>query len=118
MSRMGGLLERARPEVAHIVELVALEQQILSYPHAPGQVHSGTHGAACTWQWNKVGPLFGARASTWAQTWEGPRGWGTPVYEHVLDRARTGPARPSWTAGVARVVLSAWQPNAERPWPA
>jgi SAM-dependent methyltransferase len=37
--------------------------------------------------------LFGARASTWAQTWEGPRGWGTPVYEYVLDRARIGPGR-------------------------
>lgn len=37
------------------------------------------------------GPLFGARASTWAKTWEGPRGWGTPVYEHVLDRAHIGP---------------------------
>jgi SAM-dependent methyltransferase len=35
--------------------------------------------------------LFGARAATWAETWEGPRGWGTPVYEHVLDRARIGP---------------------------
>ncbi|HZM79671.1 MAG TPA: class I SAM-dependent methyltransferase [Candidatus Limnocylindrales bacterium] len=37
------------------------------------------------------GPLFGARASIWAKTWEGPDGWGTPVYEHVLDRARIGP---------------------------
>ena len=37
--------------------------------------------------------MFGARASTWAQTWEGPRGWGTPVYEYVLDRARIGPGR-------------------------
>jgi SAM-dependent methyltransferase len=31
--------------------------------------------------------LFGARAATWAQTWEGSQGWGTPVYAHVLDRA-------------------------------
>jgi SAM-dependent methyltransferase len=38
------------------------------------------------------GPLFGARAGTWAQTWEGPHGWGTPLYAHVLDRARTGPS--------------------------
>jgi SAM-dependent methyltransferase len=44
------------------------------------------HGSGTRW-----GPLFGARASTWAQTWEGPRGWGTPVYEHVLDGARIGP---------------------------
>jgi SAM-dependent methyltransferase len=36
------------------------------------------------------GPLFGARAATWADTWEGPQGWGTPVYAHVLDRARVG----------------------------
>ncbi|MGH8825422.1 MAG: class I SAM-dependent methyltransferase [Jiangellaceae bacterium] len=38
------------------------------------------------------GPLFGAGAATWAETWEGPQGWGTPVYAHVLDRARIGPA--------------------------
>jgi SAM-dependent methyltransferase len=37
------------------------------------------------------GPLFGAGAATWAQTWEGPEGWGRPVYAHVLDRARVGP---------------------------
>jgi SAM-dependent methyltransferase len=37
------------------------------------------------------GPLFGARARDWAETWEGPGGWGTPVYEHVLDRAKIGP---------------------------
>jgi SAM-dependent methyltransferase len=40
-------------------------------------------GSATRW-----GPLFGGRACDWAETWEGPRGWGTPVYEHVLDRAR------------------------------
>ena len=37
------------------------------------------------------GPLFGAHAATWAETWEGPEGWGTPVYMHVLDRAQVGP---------------------------
>ena len=46
------------------------------------------HGTGSGTRW---GPLFGARASTWAETWEGPHGWGTPVYEHVLDRARIGP---------------------------
>jgi SAM-dependent methyltransferase len=40
-------------------------------------------GSATRW-----GPLFGGRARDWAETWEGPRGWGTPVYEHVLDRAK------------------------------
>lgn len=39
-------------------------------------------GSATRW-----GPLFGARAHDWSQTWEGARGWGIPVYEHVLDRA-------------------------------
>jgi SAM-dependent methyltransferase len=39
-------------------------------------------GSATRW-----GPLFGARACDWAETWEGPHGWGTPIYEHVLDRA-------------------------------
>jgi SAM-dependent methyltransferase len=42
-------------------------------------------GSATRW-----GPLFGARATAWAETWEGPSGWGTPVYEHVLDRAEIG----------------------------
>jgi SAM-dependent methyltransferase len=43
-------------------------------------------GSAPRW-----GPLFGARAGAWADTWEGPVGWGKPVYEHVLDRAGVGP---------------------------
>jgi SAM-dependent methyltransferase len=42
-------------------------------------------GSATRW-----GPLFGGRARDWAETWEGPEGWGTPVYEHVLDRAQIG----------------------------
>jgi ubiquinone/menaquinone biosynthesis C-methylase UbiE len=37
------------------------------------------------------GPLFGARAATWAQTWEGPNGWGLPLYAHVLDHAGIEP---------------------------
>ena len=36
------------------------------------------------------GPLFGAHAGTWAETWEGSAGWGTPVYEHVIERAAVG----------------------------
>jgi SAM-dependent methyltransferase len=39
---------------------------------------------------NRWGPLFGAHAVAWAETWEGPAGWGTPVYEHVLDQAEIG----------------------------
>jgi SAM-dependent methyltransferase len=42
-------------------------------------------GSATRW-----GPLFGAGASAWAETWEGPAGWGTPVYEHVLAQAGVG----------------------------
>jgi SAM-dependent methyltransferase len=42
-------------------------------------------GSAGRW-----GPLFGAHARDWAETWEGPRGWGTRVYLHVLDRAKIG----------------------------
>ena len=41
-----------------------------------------------TAQW--WGPLFGARAQDWAETWEGPYGYGTPVYEYVLDHAKVG----------------------------
>ncbi|MGH8775763.1 MAG: class I SAM-dependent methyltransferase [Jiangellaceae bacterium] len=37
------------------------------------------------------GPLFGARARVWADTWEGPQGWGTRIYEHVLQGADVGP---------------------------
>jgi SAM-dependent methyltransferase len=43
-------------------------------------------GSATRW-----GPLFGGRAHDWAETWEGPQGWGIPVYGHVLDRAHIGP---------------------------
>jgi SAM-dependent methyltransferase len=42
-------------------------------------------GSAARW-----GPLFGARAAAWAETWEGAAGWGTPVYGHVLERAEVG----------------------------
>ena len=42
-------------------------------------------GSAARW-----GPLFGAHAQDWAETWEGPGGWGSPVYQHVLDRAMIG----------------------------
>lgn len=45
-----------------------------------------TGGSATRW-----GPLFGAHATAWAETWEGPDGWGTLAYEHVLDRAGIGP---------------------------
>ena len=37
------------------------------------------------------GPLFGARARDWADTWEGPQGWGIGVYEHVLSAANVEP---------------------------
>ena len=46
---------------------------------------STARGSASRW-----GPLFGAQAAAWAETWEGPAGWGTPVYEHVLGRAEIG----------------------------
>lgn len=42
-------------------------------------------GSAGRW-----GQLFGAHARDWAETWEGPGGWGDPVYQHVLDRAKIG----------------------------
>jgi ubiquinone/menaquinone biosynthesis C-methylase UbiE len=40
---------------------------------------------------SRWGPLFGARARVWADTWEGGQGWGTRVYEHVLAGAGIGP---------------------------
>jgi SAM-dependent methyltransferase len=46
------------------------------------------HGEGSGTWW---GPLFGAHAATWAETWEGPEGWGTSVYTHVLDQAQVGP---------------------------
>jgi ubiquinone/menaquinone biosynthesis C-methylase UbiE len=45
------------------------------------------HGKGSGTWW---GPLFGAHAATWAETWESPQGWGTPVYTHVLDEAQVG----------------------------
>ena len=41
-------------------------------------------GSATRW-----GPLFGARAAAWAETWEGPGG-GDAGLEHVLDRVTLG----------------------------
>ena len=43
-------------------------------------------GSASRW-----GPLFGMRASAWADTWEGPGGWGTLPYQHALERADVRP---------------------------
>ena len=34
--------------------------------------------------------MFSAGADVWADTWEGSRGWGTSVYEHVLHEANIG----------------------------
>jgi SAM-dependent methyltransferase len=44
-----------------------------------------SEGSATRW-----GALFGERACDWAETWEGPKGYGTPLYEYVLDRAKIG----------------------------
>lgn len=52
-------------------------------------VESGDLSSGSAGRW---GPLFGARASDWAETWEGSGGWGGRVYEHVLDRTDIGPA--------------------------
>jgi SAM-dependent methyltransferase len=49
------------------------------------QTQPSPGGSAERW-----GPLFGAHAQDWAETWEGPAGWGSPVYRHVLDRAMIG----------------------------
>ncbi|MFQ5522034.1 MAG: class I SAM-dependent methyltransferase [Acidimicrobiia bacterium] len=37
------------------------------------------------------GRLWSARAGDWAETLEGPQGWGIPLYKLVLDRADIGP---------------------------
>jgi SAM-dependent methyltransferase len=50
--------------------------------------HQRSSGSAARW-----GPLFGSHARDWAETWEGPEGWGTAVYEHVLSRAEIGPGK-------------------------
>jgi SAM-dependent methyltransferase len=49
------------------------------------QARASGRGSAGRW-----GPLFGAHAQDWAETWESPTGWGSPVYRHVLDRAMIG----------------------------
>jgi len=53
-------------------------------------VQSGGLSSGSAGRW---GPLFGAGAGDWAETWEGPGGWGGLVYEHVLERTAIGPAR-------------------------
>ena len=60
-------------------------------------------GSATRW-----GPLFGARAGDWAETWEGPAGWGTPAYEHVLDRAKIVTVAGSWIVAAALVASYEW----------
>lgn len=42
-------------------------------------------GSARRW-----GPLFGSGAKVWADTWEGPQGWGGPAYHHVMTGAAIG----------------------------
>jgi hypothetical protein len=60
------------------VRKVETQGEVTVMPKAAG-------GSATRW-----GPLFGARAAAWAETWEGPAGWGKPVYEHVLNQAEIG----------------------------
>lgn len=50
--------------------------------------HSDQPGGRSASRW---GPLFGARARDWAETWEGPSGYGTHIYEYVLERTMVGP---------------------------
>ncbi|HET9287311.1 MAG TPA: class I SAM-dependent methyltransferase [Gaiella sp.] len=67
-------------------------------------------GSAARW-----GPLFGARAAAWAETWEGAAGWGTPVYRHVLDRAEvdTGTRLLDCGCGAGRFARMAAERGAE-----
>src|SRR5215207_1769257 len=51
-------------------------------------MHENRLPGGSTTRW---GPLFGGRARDWAETWEGPQGWGIPVYGLVLDHAQIGP---------------------------
>ncbi len=62
-------------------------------------------GSASRW-----GPLFGARAHDWAETWEGPSGWGTPAYEHILDRADVGPGSTVLDCGCGAGGSRRWWP--------
>src|SRR4029450_2953737 len=55
---------------------------------SPTRLKDVKHGEGSGTWW---GALFGAHAATWAETWEGPEGWGTPVYTHVLDQAQVVP---------------------------
>jgi SAM-dependent methyltransferase len=61
------------------------------------------------------GPLFGARAETWADTWEGAQGWGARPYEHVLRAANIGPGTTvlDCGCGAGRFVHLATQRGAE-----
>jgi hypothetical protein len=59
-------------------------------------------GSAGRW-----GPLFGARARDWAETWEGSSGYGTPVYESAVAPAVRDALGP-FTGAQGRVTLPGW----------
>src|SRR4029453_4227738 len=77
------------PAVSSRSAMMARAHFVLS--HGLARVQRGHMRQHETGSGTRWGPLFGARAGTWAQTWEGPQGWGTPLYAHVLYHARLGP---------------------------
>lgn len=50
-------------------------------------MHKEAISSGSTRRW---GPLFGSGAKVWADTWEGPQGWGGPAYHHVMTGAAIG----------------------------
>ena len=58
-------------------------------------------GSAARW-----GPLFGARARDWAETWEGPLGWEHGSTSMCSTGRRSGQARACSIADAAPAALT------------
>ena len=66
-------------------------------------------GSASRW-----GPLFGAQAAAWAETWEGPQAGGLRSMSTCSTGRRSMSVSECSTVAAARAASCAWHPIEER----